>query len=87
MNNIINIVIIDSEPISLVLDVSLLGLYLVFFNDFLVRQPVRSWSRWGAVWIFCVRLGNISLAGAWPSERRQPTTFQLIRTDFWLVPH
>jgi len=23
-----------------------------FFNDFLVRRPVKSWSRWGAVWIF-----------------------------------
>jgi len=41
------------KPIRPVLDVSLLGLYLLFFNDFLVRQPVKSWSRWGAVWIFC----------------------------------
>jgi len=41
------------KPIRPVLGVSLLGLYLLFFNDFLVRRPVKSWSRWGAVWIFC----------------------------------
>jgi len=27
--------------------VSLLGIY------FFVRRPLKSWSRWGAVWIFC----------------------------------
>ena len=48
------------KPIRPVLDVSLLGLYLLFFNDFLVRRPVKSRSRWGAVWIFFVRLGNIT---------------------------
>jgi len=38
-----------------VLDVSLLGLFLSFFNDFLVNWPIKSWSRWGAVWTFlCV---------------------------------
>jgi len=27
----------------------------LFFKDFLVKRPVESWSRWGAVWIFlCV---------------------------------
>ena len=41
------------KPIWPVLDVSLLGLYLLSFNDFLVRWPVKSWSRWGAVWTFC----------------------------------
>jgi len=61
------------------LDVSLLGLDLLFFNDFPVRQPVKSWSRWSCLDFF-VRLGNISFAGAWPSEQRQPTTFQSIRT-------
>jgi len=24
----------------------------LFFNNFLVRRPVKSWSRWRAVWIF-----------------------------------
>ena len=75
------------KPIWPVLDVSLLGLYLLSFNDFLVRRPVKSWSRWGAVWIFFVRMGNISLSDAWPSAQRQPTTFQPIRTDIRLVPH
>jgi len=43
------------KPIHPVLDVLLLVLYLLSFNDFLVRRPVKSWSRWGAVWIFlCV---------------------------------
>jgi len=65
----------DNKPIHPVLDVSLLGLYLLFFDDFLVRQPIKSWSCWGVVWILFLRQGNISLAGAWPSKRRQPTTF------------
>jgi len=52
------------KPIRSVLDVSLLGLYLLFFKDFLVRRPVKSWSRWGAVWNIFVRLGNTSLSDA-----------------------
>jgi len=47
--------------------VSLLGLYFLFLNDLLVRRPVKSWLRWGPVWIFFVGLGNISLSDAWPS--------------------
>jgi len=65
----------DNTPIRPVQDVSWLGLYLLFFNDFLIRRPVKSW---GPAWIFFERPGNISLAGTWPSERRQPATFQPI---------
>ena len=42
-----------NKPIRAVLDVSLLGIYLLFFYYFLVRLPLKSWSRWRAVWIFC----------------------------------
>jgi len=42
-----------NKPIRLVLDVSLLGIYLLFFYYFLVRRPLKSLSRWGAVRIFC----------------------------------
>jgi len=85
--NFIYVFVVIFKPIRPVLDVSLLGLYLLFLIDFLVRRPVKRWSRWGAVWIYFVRLGNISLAGTWPSEWRQPTTFQPIRTDIRLVRH
>jgi len=45
----------NNKPIRPVLDVSLLELYFLLFNDFLVRRPVKSWSPWGTVWIFlCV---------------------------------
>jgi len=39
----------DIKPIRQVLDVSLIGLYSLFFNDFLVRRPVKRRSHWGAV--------------------------------------
>ena len=38
----------------------------------------------GGLFGFFLRLENISFAGTRPSEQRQPTTFQPIRTDIQL---
>jgi len=52
LHNMILYRVLYYMPLRPVLDVSLLGLYLLFFNDFMIRRPVKSWSHWGAVWIF-----------------------------------
>jgi len=67
----------------MVLDVSLLGIYLLFFGQTTIKKLVTL----GSCLDFFVRLRNISFSGAWPSEQRQPTTFQAIRTDIRLVSH
>ena len=75
------------KPIRPVLDVSLIGIYFLFFLFFFGQTTIKKLVTLGSCSDFFVRLGNISLSDAWPSEQRQPTTFQPIRTDIRLVPH
>ena len=57
--------------------------FLVLFGQTTIEKLVTQ----GSCLDFFVRLGNISFSGTWPSEQRQSTTFQPIRTDIRLVLH
>jgi len=62
-----------NKPIRPVLDVSLLGIYLLFFGQTTIKKLVTL----GSCLFFLVRLGNISFLGPGQTSRDSQLLFSL----------